>query len=128
MSDFVRYIENGSHRLANTSDDQKPQAHLSRMGVDLRPDGDHQRPRADAQDKNISDSTQPYRPSAYSLITRHEGENSGLNTCKAASSKIVTKVVVIANHAAGPATCDGLCVGTAFVIVVVIPSSQRSSS
>src|SRR5437870_12586000 len=31
---------------------------------------------------NISESTQPYWPLAYSLIMRQAGENSGLSTCR----------------------------------------------
>jgi hypothetical protein len=44
----MRDVKHGSHRLASTSDAQKPQPHLSGIGVDLGPDGDHQRPGADA--------------------------------------------------------------------------------
>jgi hypothetical protein len=52
---------------------------------------------------NISDSTHPYRPRAYSLIIRQEGANSGLKTCRLASSRIASTVNTIAAHAAGPA-------------------------
>ena len=49
---------------------------------------------------NISDSTQPYRPLAYSLINRHAGENSGLSTCKLSSSSRAATAAAMATYAA----------------------------
>jgi len=45
---IVSDIKNGSHCLAYASNDQKPQADLTSLGLDLRPDRDRQYPRADA--------------------------------------------------------------------------------
>src|SRR5262249_8422149 len=53
-----------------------------------------------AQATNISDSTQLYRPFAYSLTTRNDGSNSGLSTCKAASNRRTVPAAPIATQAA----------------------------
>jgi hypothetical protein len=59
------------------------------------------------------------------LITRQEGENSGLNTCKAANRMSVAPVARIATHAAGPAICDtSLVAATGFVATLFIASSR----
>jgi hypothetical protein len=44
MPNFMRDVENRSHRFADAGDHQKPQAHPSRFGVNLRPDRCRQRP------------------------------------------------------------------------------------
>ena len=48
---------------------------------------------------NISESTQPYWPLAYSLIMRHAGENSGLSKCKLRSKARPTTDAAIATPA-----------------------------
>src|SRR5438105_2495804 len=50
--------------------------------------------------RNISDRTQRYSPSAYSLITRQAGSNSGLRTCKLASRSSSAVAAPIATRAA----------------------------
>src|SRR5262249_15491662 len=54
-----------------------------------------------AQARNRRDSTQLYSPLAYSLNTRNEGSNSGLSTCKPASSRRTAPAAAIATRAAG---------------------------
>jgi hypothetical protein len=58
-------------------------------------------------ERNISDNTQLYRPRAYSLTTRQEGSNSGLNTCRLASRRIVEAASMTASQAAGILIFDG---------------------
>src|SRR6266487_3690422 len=53
------------------------------------------------QARNISDTTQRYCPSAYSLTIRQEGLNSGLSTCKLARNRSVAADAPAAKRAAG---------------------------
>src|SRR5215472_10487470 len=59
-----------------------------------------------AQAPNINERTHPYFPFAYSLTTRHEGSNSGLRTCRLASSRMVATANPAAIRAAGVETLD----------------------
>ena len=76
----------------------------------------------DLMQKKISDSTHAWRPREYSPIARHDGENSGLNTCKAASSEIAAPVKTMANQAADFLTCE---LPIVFLAAVLAPSSIR---
>ena len=51
-------------------------------------------------DKNISDSRPAWRPNAYSLTMRQEGENSGLRMCSRTSSRMVAPVATMDIQAA----------------------------
>src|SRR5262249_48603517 len=79
--------------------------------------------------RNISDSTQPYRPRAYSLTIRQAGSNSGLRTCRLASNRRVTAEALSTRRAAGSDTLVTslsemfLFRGTgAVVVTVALPS------
>src|SRR5438105_14695389 len=55
---------------------------------------------------NISESTQPKWPFAYSLIMRQAGENSGLSTCKLRSNKNAAAEAAMARRAASGEIVD----------------------
>src|SRR5262245_40657245 len=80
------------------------------------------------QARNSSESTQPYRPSAYSLTIRKDGSNSGLNTCRLASSRRVVAAVMSARRAAGSEILSApLFDLTLFIVTVVVTLVLLSS-
>src|ERR1700677_1143401 len=57
---------------------------------------------------------------------RQEGSNSGLNTCRAASRRIVAAVMIIASHAAGVTIFDGSLLESGSVTGFMIHPLTRS--